>query len=118
MNLSLISRIVFASLFILAGLTHFVIPRFFLKIIPPWVPQPKIVNLFVGAVEIALGIALLFPVTQKLAAWGLIALLIAVFPANIYHFQQSRDHNKDFWPTLIRLPLQAVFVYWAYTFTR
>lgn len=117
MNLAWINSIAFASIFIAAGIAHFAMPRFFLHIMPKWVPSPRFVNLLVGAIEISLGIALLFPATQKWAAWALIALLIAVFPANVYHFQRSRDSKKYYWPTLLRLPVQALLIYWAYTFT-
>ncbi len=99
-----------------AGFMHFKSPKFFLKITPKWVPAPEKVNLIVGAIEVALAIGLLIPQTRHLAAWGIIALLIAVFPANIYHFQKSLDKKRQVIPTLIRLPIQFLLIYWAYTF--
>lgn len=116
MNLALIGKIIFAVFFIYAGISHFRVPKFFLSITPKWVPWPDKVNIFVGVVEILLGIALLIPPSQTYAAWGIIALLIAVFPANVYHFQKSLKKGKYVWPTAIRLPIQALLIYWAYSF--
>lgn len=116
MNLKLISLLLMAALYIYAGVSHFRNPKFFLRITPKWVPQPEKVNLLVGAIEIGLGLLLLLPATTSLAAWGIIALLIAVFPANVFHFQKALKKGKMVWPTLIRLPIQALLIYWAYTF--
>lgn len=117
MILQWISVILMAAFYIFAGYSHFRNPKFFLKITPKWVPAPEKVNLIVGGIEIALGLLLLIPQLRSLAAWGVIALLIAVFPANVYHFQKSLQKGKFVWPTLIRLPLQALLIYWAYTLT-
>lgn len=106
-----------AAFYLFAGISHFRVPKFFLHITPKWVPYPEKVNLLVGAIEILLGIGLLFSATRSYAAWGIIALLIAVFPANIYHYQMEKQKGKNTWPTLIRLPIQALLIYWAFTFT-
>ena len=110
------SLILMASIYIIAGTAHFRMPKFFLKITPKWVPYPEKVNLLVGAIEITLGVALLFESTRQVAAIGIIILLIAVFPANVYHFQKSIRKSKNVIPTFIRLPIQGVLIYWAYTF--
>ncbi|MEZ5040892.1 MAG: hypothetical protein R2828_13435 [Saprospiraceae bacterium] len=116
MNLKLISLLLMAALYIYAGISHFRNPKFFLRITPSWVPQPEKVNLLVGAIEIGLGLLLLLPATTSFAAWGIIALLIAVFPANVFHFQKALKKGRMVWPTLIRLPIQGLLIYWAYTF--
>ena len=116
MELQTVSRVIFAGIFILAGVMHFFTPKFFLYIMPLWVPQPKSVNLIVGAIECVLGIALLIEPIKSIAAWGLIALLVAVFPANVRHHQLARQRGKQVWITLLRLPLQALLIYWAYSF--
>ena len=115
-ELNLFSLILMSILYILAGLCHFLYPKFFLKITPTWVPYPKVVNLFVGLFEILLGVSLLFSYTRHFASLGIIALLIAVFPANIHHYKKSKKKGKFVWPTLLRLPLQGALIYWAYTF--
>lgn len=103
-------------LYITAGILHFVYPRFYLKITPKWVPYPEKINLFIGGLETVLGIALLFENTRFFAAIGIIALLIAVFPANIYHFEKSWKRRKNVIFTLLRLPMQALLIYWAASF--
>jgi len=102
-----------AALFILAGISHFIAPRIFLKIMPPWVPQPVRVNALVGAAEVILGLLLLFPEIRSTAAWLIVFLLLAVFPANIYHFQQAKrkDKRAEIIITLLRLPLQGGLIY-------
>ena len=101
-----------------AGTTHFVNPDFFLKIMPPYLPWHLPLVDLSGLFEIALGVLLLVPRFSRLAAWGIIALLIAVFPANIYLYQ-----HQDLLPAsplvhLLRPPLQAVFILWAWWYTK
>ncbi len=97
---------------------HFVRPDVFVKIVPPYLPwHLQLVHLS-GICEATLGVLLFVPNFSRLAAWGVIALLIAVFPANIYVYQ-----HQDLLPAspvvhLLRLPLQAVFIVWAYWHTR
>ena len=81
--LKTISRIIMAVFYIAAGSNHFRNPKLYLRIMPPWLPQPKLINWVSGGVEIILGILLFVPRMAKSAAWGVIALLIAVFPANV-----------------------------------
>jgi uncharacterized membrane protein len=113
-----ISKYLLAIFMIVAGTMHFVNPEFFLKIVPPYLPFHKELVLVSGVCEILLGVLLLIPKCSHLAAWGIMALLIAVFPANIYLFQ-----NQDLMPAsplvhFLRLPLQGVFILWAYWHTR
>jgi len=105
-----------SSFYVFAGLMHFLNPKFFLKIMPPYIPQPELVNHIVGVIEFGLGVMLFFPQTRSLAAWGVIALLVAVFPANWYHHQKAKATGKLVTATLIRLPFQLVFIYWAYLY--
>lgn len=112
-----ISKYIMAVLYIMAGINHFVNPRFYYKITPPFLKNKPVINVISGSAEILLGI-LLFTSLSSLAAWGIIALLIAVFPANIYHLQQRGAGMKiPVWALWIRLPMQLVLIYWAYVFT-
>lgn len=111
-----ISLYAMAALYLLAGLGHFILPGFFLKIMPRWVPYPKHVNWIVGGIEIGLALALLIPDYRAKAAIGIMALLIAVFPANIRHYHLARKKGKNQLATLIRLPIQGLLIYWAYSF--
>lgn len=108
-----------AVLYIFAGAMHFVQPRFYLRIIPPFLKKwDKLVVFWSGVVEIVLGIALFFPGYRSLAAWGVIALLVAIFPANFYHWKSGGAGMKvPGWALLVRLPLQGVLIAWAYLYT-
>ncbi len=117
-RIKLISKYLLAVFMIMAGTMHFVIPEFFMKIMPPYLPLHYELVLVSGVCEILLGILLLVPKCSSLAAWGIAALLIAVFPANLY-----LDQHQDILPAsplihLLRLPLQGVFILWAYWHTR
>ncbi|MBI3837519.1 MAG: DoxX family protein [Planctomycetia bacterium] len=115
-------KVVFAAIFVLSGCVHFFDPGFYLKIMPDYIASSlHLPAVYVsGAAEIMLGILLLIPRTTRLAGWGLIALLIAVFPANISAYQHSREIFPDLDPALHfwRLPLQGTIIAWAYQYTR
>lgn len=115
----LLSRLLLAALFIAAGTLHFARPDFYVRIMPPWLPYHVELVYLSGAFEIGLGLLLLFPNTTRLAAWGLIALLIAVFPANL-HMALNPDLFPLFpaWLLYLRLPLQGLLIWWASGFTR
>ena len=108
-----------AIAFIFAGTNHFINTDFYMRIMPPVLPWHLFLVYLSGVIEIALGIMLLIPKFSRLAAWGIILLLLAVFPANIYKAVNT-ELFKDFDPTLIylRLPLQFVLIAWAFWFTR
>ena len=107
-----------AIIYILAGLNHFRKPWFYIKIIPPFFPNPKLLTQLSGAAEILLGILLCIPMTSNFAALGIIALLIAVFPANLFMFQDSKASlGVPKWMLLVRLPLQIALLIWAYQYT-
>lgn len=110
-------KCLFASLFLVAGVGHFVSTDFFMKIMPPSLPYHRELVLLSGACEIALGALLLVPKTSRLAAWGLIALLIAVFPANIYMYQHAELFQVPPITLLVRLPMQGLLILWAYAYT-
>ena len=102
-----------------AGINHFLKPEFYLKIMPPFIPAHALMVQLSGAAEIIIGIGLLLPRWRRLAAWGAIALLLAVFPANIYMYTHS-ELFPEVPPTalLFRLPIQLVFIAWAWLGTR
>ncbi len=118
-TLKTVLKWIFGILFILAGANHFINPDFYLNIMPPYLPWHLFLVYLSGVFEIILGIMFLIPKTQKLAAWGLILLLIAVFPANIYMVMNPNKFS-ELNPLLIylRLLIQFVLIAWAYWFTR
>src|ERR1700722_12674716 len=79
-----IALLLAAAFFITAGILHFTKTAFYLKIMPPYVPWHLAMVRISGVCEILGGLGLLIPQTRRAAAWGLVALLIAVFPANLY----------------------------------
>lgn len=108
-----------ALLYFTAGVNHFIHPAFYLKIMPPWIPVHKELVFISGIAEVLFAMLLLFPVTRRFAAWGIIALLVAVFPANIQMMLNYMDENNTrLWISILRLPLQIVLIWWAYGFTK
>ncbi|MEX1191537.1 MAG: hypothetical protein WEA99_06145 [Brumimicrobium sp.] len=106
-----------AGLYILAGTLHFITPKSYVKIVPKYFPKRMLMVYLSGFFEVIFGIGLLFSETQSWAAIGIILLLVAVFPANIYMAQRMREkQNKYAWIAYARLPLQLVLIYWAYIY--
>jgi uncharacterized membrane protein len=117
-QIKVVSKTVLSLFLIFAGIMHFVRPEFFLKIVPPYLPFPMGLVLISGAFEVMLGASLWVPRLSRIAAWGIIALMLAVFPANIYLFQHQEILPAPPSVHLLRLPMQAVFILWAYWHTR
>jgi uncharacterized membrane protein len=101
--------------FVFAGVMHFVIPRTYRKIVPPYLPAPKAMVYASGVAEIAGGAGLMLARRRRLAGWWLIATMIAVFPANLHMALNPDDYPEvpggavSLWA---RLPFQGVFVAW------
>lgn len=115
-----VSLMIMALFYVVAGVNHFYSPEFYLRIMPSYIPQAyhPWLNWVSGAAEIVLGVGLLIPPVSQLSAWGIILLLIAVFPANIYHYQAAgAGMNIPQWLLLARLPVQFLLLYWAYLHT-
>lgn len=86
---------------------------------PPLLPAPRLLVAISGAAEIAGGLGLLLPRLRKAAAWGLVLLLLAVFPANLYMaIAHQRFPNFPAWTLWARLPLQLPIIWWAWRYTR
>jgi uncharacterized membrane protein len=113
-----IGKVIFAAFFIAGGVGHFVAPDVYMKIMPPYLPYHRALVLLSGVFEVALGVLLLVPKTSRVAAWGLIALLVAVFPANVFMYQHAESFNVSPTLLLLRLPLQALLILWAWSYTR
>lgn len=115
----MVMKYLLAFFFVGAGLNHFWHPAFYVQIMPAYLPWPWGLVLLSGLCEIVLGVLVLIPKYTRLAAWGLILLLLAVYPANI-HMAINHHLFPDvpLWFHWIRLPLQFVFIAWAGWFTR
>ena len=108
-----------SAFFINIGVDHFVNPGFYLAIMPDYLPLHLEAVYISGFFEILGGVSVLVPRLRSAAGWGLVVLLIAVFPANI-HMAINTDLFPDIAPMLlyIRLVFQFIFIYWAYAVTR
>ena len=109
----------FSVFFISAGIDHFVNPSFYLAIMPPAFPLHLEAVYISGFFEILGGAGLLFSRFRKISGWGLFALLISVYPANIY-MAITPEAFPDIPVEMLyfRLALQFLFFYWAYSVTR
>ncbi|TDE18236.1 DoxX family protein [Dyadobacter psychrotolerans] len=117
--MKILSLYIMSFFYIAAGVMHFLKPKGYLKIMPGFLPFPLQLVYISGAVEILCGLLLLFPVTRSAGAWLTILLLIVILPANIQmavNFYQKS--NPYFWLTILRLPLQLVLIWWAWTYTK
>ena len=100
-----LGRWAFAALFIVGGVGHFVATDLYMRIMPPYLPYHR-------------ALVLLVPSSSRVAAWGLIALLIAVFPANAFMYQHPERFGVSPTLPLLRLPLQGLLILWAWAYTR
>ena len=114
-----IALILLAVAFVAAGSNHFVNPDFFVAIMPPYLPAHLELVYLSGVFEVAGGIGVLIPRLRSLAGWGLVALLVAVFPANL-HMALNPELFNDVSPFALysRLPIQILLIVWAYWATR
>ena len=117
--MSTVGRWLLAAFFVVAGLNHFRDPAFYLSMMPPPLPFPEALNAISGVCEVLGGIGVLVPRTRRLAGWGLIALLLAVFPANIYAALQGTIAGLSAppWTLWVRLPFQGLFLLWVWAVT-
>lgn len=106
------ARWILAAFFVAAGANHFVMTPVYLGMMPPWLPGPEAANVVSGVAEILGGLGLLLPPWRRAAGWGLVALLVAVFPANVHVARQGFMPGTDFSPAALRwrLPAQALLV--------
>jgi uncharacterized membrane protein len=110
-----------ALFYIVGGINHFASTPFYLQMMPPYLPAHLPLVYLSGVAEFVLGVGLLIPATRRLAAWGVIALLIAIYPANLYMWSGHIAVNGRVLPTwahVIRLVVQLLLIYWAWTFAR
>jgi uncharacterized membrane protein len=104
-----------ATMYIVAGIMHFVKPKAYLRIMPRYLPNHKLLVILSGIAEIILGIGVCLPTTKNLAIYGIILMLAVFFLVHFYMLsgkKQSAGISK--WILLLRIPLQFGLMYWAY----
>jgi uncharacterized membrane protein len=111
-----------AAFYIFGGLMHFARPDYYMPMMPPYLPSHSALIFLSGLAELVLGIAVLIPTLRPLAAWGIIALLIAIFPANVHIALHNvpvfgAAEGAGIW-NWVRLPLQLVLILWAWWYTQ
>ncbi len=111
-----VSLFLAAALFLVSGTAHFRMTETFMRIVPPYFPDARLMVEISGVAELAGAVGLLIPKLRRAAGWGLAALLVAVFPANLY---MATDHiqigSKPLPDSLLwgRLALQPVLIAWV-----
>jgi uncharacterized membrane protein len=114
-------RLALAMFFVAAGAMHFLRPDFYLQIMPPYLPWPLALVYFSGACEVLVGCTVVPLATRRFAGFGLIALLVAVLPANVQMAidpEVVADWNIPAWILWLRLPFQGVLIAWVYWATQ
>jgi uncharacterized membrane protein len=115
--------IVMSIFYIVAGLNHFIQPKVYSNLFPPYLSKhKKMLNFLSGVAEVLLGILLLVPATKSLAAWGVIAMLVAFIPSHVYMIQQGVFKLAKFtihpWMSWVRLlVVHPILLAWAYQYT-
>jgi uncharacterized membrane protein len=118
--MALVLKYLLAALMVLAGVLHFKAPKVYLRMVPAWLPAPLALVYVSGVCEILCGAGLAVPATSRFAAWSLIALFVAVFPANVNMAINKIGLGRTpppAWVLWARLPLQGVLIAWAYWYT-
>ncbi|AEU35187.1 DoxX family protein [Granulicella mallensis] len=111
--------IVMGVFYVAAGTAHFIATRVYESIMPAYLPAHHELVLLSGVAEIAGGLGVLIPRTRQAAAWGIVLLLVAVMPANVWMAQHPELYtNIPRWVIWFRLPLQLPLIWWAWLYTR
>lgn len=105
--------------FFIAGTNHFLNPDFYVAMMPPYLPAHAELVYLSGVFEMLGGLAVMAPRVRATAGWGLVLLLLAIFPANL-HMALNPEQFPDAGPAALyaRLPFQVLFIAWAYWATR
>ncbi|HEY7830870.1 MAG TPA: DoxX family membrane protein [Solirubrobacteraceae bacterium] len=113
------SRALLGFFFIGSGVNHFVIPKAYRQIVPPGIGDPATLVTVSGVAEVLGGVGVFLPATRRLSGLGLIALLAAIFPANLHMARNpEKFHKIPRWALYARLPLQPLAMVWAWRATR
>ncbi len=106
-----------AAIYVFAGFMHFIKPKMYMRIMPRYLPNHKLLVLLSGIAEIALGIALCIPVLKTSAVYGIIAMLIVFLLVHFYMLSgEKASAGIPKWILILRIPLQFVLMYWAWSY--
>jgi uncharacterized membrane protein len=116
-----VGRVVMGGMYVVAGVGHFVATRMYERIMPGYIPFPwhHALVLLSGVAEILGGIGVIVPGRRRAAAWGIVCLLVAVWPANLWMAMHPwLFPGVPVWAMWVRLPLQVPLIWWAWMYTR
>ena len=116
-----IALLLLSAFWTFGGVNHFLNPAFYVAIMPPYFPAHLELVYLTGILEIAGGVGVLLPATRKLAAWGLVGLLLAFMPVHIHMIANSEifvAQGVPYWALWARLPIQVLFLVWVWWATR
>ncbi|WP_150451980.1 DoxX family protein [Arenibacter lacus] len=104
-----------AFIYIVAGTMHFIQPKMYLRIMPNYLPKPKLLLALSGMAEILLGFGLCFSTTKDISLYGIISMLIVFLLVHFYMLKGKKEAaGIPKWILILRIPLQFVLIYWAY----
>lgn len=113
------SRLRFAAFMTIAGIMHFVVPRFYERLIPRWLGSPRAWVVGSGVAELVCGALVALPPTRRVGAWASLVLLVVVYPGNIkMALDAGPPRDPESLVAWLRLPLQVPMWRWAYRHTR
>ncbi|WP_075351324.1 DoxX family protein [Algoriphagus marinus] len=118
-----IGKYLMAAFYFLGGINHFLQPEFYLPLIPEYLPEKDLLNTIAGIAEVVGAIGLLIPQTRKIAAWGIVAMLVAFIPSHVYFIQIGSCLEEGLcvseWIGWIRLVLiHPLLIWWAFIYTK
>ncbi len=106
-----------AAIYVFAGFMHFIKPKMYMRIMPRYLPNHKLLVLLSGIAEIALGIALCIPILKTTAVYGIIAMLVVFLLVHFYMLSgEKASAGIPKWILILRIPLQFVLMYWAWSY--
>lgn len=107
------------TIYIIAGIMHFIKPKVYLRIMPKYLPYHKPLVFLSGLAEIVLGMGLFFRTTKNLSIYGIIAMLILFLLVHFYMLSSEKaSAGLPKWLLLIRLPIQFILMYWAFIYLK
>lgn len=106
-----------SGLYILAGLAHLLFPKIYCRIMPPYIPFPRVAVFWSGIFEILLGAGLLIPGFKAPSLYGILILLVLFLPVHAHMLQNKKAASGlPRWVLILRIPLQGLLIYWAYSY--
>ena len=106
-----------SALYIMAGIMHFIKPKIYMRIMPRYLPQHKLLVYISGIAEIVLGIGIIFPLTRMFSIYGIIFMLLIFLLVHFYMLSgEKASAGIPKWILILRIPIQFALMYWAYSY--